>query len=63
MEGHGSCREESICRPPRPGLPRALREADPGFVPLDGTLTEGDRAGDGPVDYIAAAALVPERQR
>ncbi|MFJ9901264.1 transposase family protein [Streptomyces sp. NPDC091280] len=34
-----------------PGLLRALREADPEFVLLDGTLAECDRVGDGRADY------------
>jgi hypothetical protein len=36
-----------------PGLLRALREADPEFVLLDGTLAECDRLGDGRADYSA----------
>lgn len=34
-----------------PGLLRTLREHDPGFVLLDGTLAECDRVGDGRADY------------
>ncbi|MFF6953002.1 transposase family protein [Streptomyces iakyrus] len=34
-----------------PGLLRALREADPDYVLLDGTLAECDRVGDGRTDY------------
>jgi hypothetical protein len=34
-----------------PGLLRALREADPDYVLLDGTLAECDRVGDGRADY------------
>jgi len=34
-----------------PGLLKALREADPEFVLLDGTLAECDRVGDGRADY------------
>ncbi|MEU2716786.1 transposase family protein [Streptomyces sp. NPDC007205] len=36
-----------------PGLLRALREADPDFVLLDGTLAECDRLGEGRADYSA----------
>ncbi|MFF3518610.1 transposase family protein [Streptomyces sp. NPDC002573] len=34
-----------------PGLTRALREADPEYVLVDGTLAECDRVGDGRADY------------
>ena len=34
-----------------PGLLRALREADPDYVLLDGTLADWDRVGDGRADY------------
>ncbi|TQJ92968.1 DDE superfamily endonuclease [Streptomyces sp. SLBN-31] len=34
-----------------PGLLRALREANPDYVLLDGTLAERDRIGDGRADY------------
>src|SRR5882757_6901805 len=34
-----------------PGLLKALREADPDFVLLDGTFAECDRVGDGRADY------------
>jgi hypothetical protein len=34
-----------------PGILRALREADPDYVLLDGTLAECDRVGDGRADY------------
>ncbi|MEU9413683.1 transposase family protein [Streptomyces sp. NPDC048281] len=34
-----------------PGLPKMLREHDPDFVLLDGTLAECDRVGDGRADY------------
>lgn len=34
-----------------PGLLKVLREADPDFVLLDGTLAECDRVGDGRADY------------
>ncbi|MFJ4949609.1 transposase family protein [Streptomyces sp. NPDC088760] len=34
-----------------PGLLKALREADPNFVLLDGTLAECDRFGDSRADY------------
>lgn len=34
-----------------PGLLRALREADPDYVLLDGTLAEYDRVGDSRADY------------
>jgi hypothetical protein len=34
-----------------PGLLKVLREADPDFVLLDGTLAECDRVGDGRTDY------------
>jgi hypothetical protein len=34
-----------------PGLLRTLREADPDYVLLDGTLAECDRVGDGRADY------------
>lgn len=34
-----------------PGLLKVLREADPDFVPLDGTLAECDRVGDSREDY------------
>jgi hypothetical protein len=34
-----------------PGLLHALREADPDYVLLDGTLAECDRVGDGRADY------------
>ena len=34
-----------------PGLLKALREADPDFVLVDGTLAECDRVGDGRADY------------
>lgn len=36
-----------------PGLLRALREAGPEFVLLDGTLADCDRLGDGRADYSA----------
>ncbi|MGW7467049.1 transposase [Streptomyces xantholiticus] len=36
-----------------PGLLKALREADPDFVLLDGTLAACDRLGDGRADYSA----------
>lgn len=36
-----------------PGLPKVLREADPDFVLLDGTLAACDRLGDGRADYSA----------
>src|SRR6476659_9030112 len=36
-----------------PGLLCALRETDPEFVLLDGTLAECDRLGDGRADYSA----------
>lgn len=36
-----------------PGRLRALREAEPEFVLLDGTLTECDRLGNGRADYSA----------
>lgn len=34
-----------------PGLLRTLREADPEYVLLDGTLAECDRVGDSRADY------------
>ena len=34
-----------------PGLLKVLREADPDFVLVDGTLAECDRVGDGRADY------------
>ena len=34
-----------------PGLLKVLREHDPDFVLLDGTLAECDRVGDGRADY------------
>ena len=34
-----------------PGLLRTLREADPGYVLLDGTLAECDRVGDSRADF------------
>ncbi len=34
-----------------PGLLRTLREADPDYVLLDGTLAECDRVGDSRADY------------
>ncbi|MFI1401132.1 transposase family protein [Streptomyces sp. NPDC020681] len=34
-----------------PGLLRALRESDPEYVLLDGTLAECDRVGDGRADF------------
>ncbi|MEY9988497.1 hypothetical protein ABIE67_000529 [Streptomyces sp. V4I8] len=34
-----------------PGLLRVLREADPDYVLLDGSLAECDRVGDGRADY------------
>ncbi len=34
-----------------PGLLKVLREADPEYVLLDGTLAECDRVGDGRADY------------
>jgi hypothetical protein len=34
-----------------PGLLKVLREADPDYVLLDGTLAECDRVGDGRADY------------
>lgn len=34
-----------------PGLLRALREADPDYVLLDGTLAECDRVGDSRADF------------
>lgn len=36
-----------------PGLLKVLREADPDFVLLDGTLAACDRLGDGRADYSA----------
>ncbi|MEV5282870.1 transposase family protein [Streptomyces sp. NPDC052811] len=36
-----------------PGLPKTLREHDPEFVLLDGTLAECDRVGDSRSDYSA----------
>ncbi len=36
-----------------PGLLKVLRESDPDFVLLDGTLAECDRVGDGRADYSA----------
>ncbi|MBV1958137.1 transposase [Streptomyces sp. BV333] len=36
-----------------PGFLKALREADPDYVLLDGTLAECDRVGDGRADYSA----------
>lgn len=36
-----------------PGLLTVLRESDPDFVLLDGTLAECDRTGDGRGDYSA----------
>ncbi|MFF2132023.1 transposase family protein [Streptomyces olivochromogenes] len=36
-----------------PGLLKVLREADPDFVLLDGTLAECNRVGDGRADYSA----------
>lgn len=36
-----------------PGLLKTLREHDPGFVLLDGTLAECDRVGDSRADYSA----------
>ena len=36
-----------------PGLLKVLREADPDFVLLDGTLAARDRLGDGRADYSA----------
>jgi hypothetical protein len=36
-----------------PGLLRSLREADPDYVLLDGTLAECDRVGDSRADYSA----------
>ncbi|MFF3420071.1 transposase family protein [Streptomyces sp. NPDC002698] len=36
-----------------PGLLKVLREADPDFVLLDGTLAACDRLGDGRTDYSA----------
>ncbi len=36
-----------------PGLLKTLRERDPEFVLLDGTLAEYDRVGDSPADYSA----------
>lgn len=37
-----------------PGLLRVLRETDPGYVLLDGTLTECDQVGDGRAGYSHA---------
>lgn len=34
-----------------PGLLKVLREHDPQYVLLDGTLAECDRVGDGRADY------------
>lgn len=34
-----------------PGLLKVLREADPDYVLLDGTLAECDRVGDSRADY------------
>jgi DDE superfamily endonuclease/Helix-turn-helix of DDE superfamily endonuclease len=34
-----------------PGLVKVLREADPDYVLMDGTLAECDRVGDGRADY------------
>ena len=36
-----------------PGLLKVLREADPEFVLLDGTLADCDRVGDSRADYSA----------
>ncbi|GGX82854.1 transposase family protein [Streptomyces fructofermentans] len=36
-----------------PGLLKVLRETDPDFALLDGTLVECDRVGDGQTDYSA----------
>ncbi|ALO06491.1 transposase IS4 family protein [Streptomyces venezuelae] len=36
---------------PAPGLLRVLREADPDYVLLDGTLAECDRVGDSQADF------------
>ncbi|SCK63078.1 hypothetical protein YUWDRAFT_06786 [Streptomyces sp. AmelKG-D3] len=36
-----------------PGLLKVLRESNPDFVLLDGTLAECDRIGDGTADYSA----------
>ncbi|MCZ2526713.1 transposase [Streptomyces sp. HB2AG] len=36
-----------------PGLLKALRESDPDYALLDGTLAECDRVGDGRADYSA----------
>lgn len=36
-----------------PGLLKVLREVDPDFVLLDGTLTACDRLGEGRADYSA----------
>lgn len=36
---------------PSPGLLKTLREHEPDFVLLDGTLAECDRVGDGRADY------------
>lgn len=36
-----------------PGLLKALREADPDYVLVDGTLAECDRVGDSRADYSA----------
>lgn len=36
-----------------PGLLKVLRETDPDFVLLDGTLAECNRVGDGRADYSA----------
>lgn len=41
----------ALLAPCAPGLTQALREADPEYVLVDGTLAECDRVCDGRADY------------
>ncbi|MEC3996360.1 transposase family protein [Actinacidiphila sp. DG2A-62] len=50
---HPRHRRGRPARRPCPGLLKTLREHDPDFVLLDGTLAECDRVGDSRADYSA----------
>ncbi|SCE09543.1 DDE superfamily endonuclease [Streptomyces sp. SolWspMP-5a-2] len=43
--------ESNLLAGQAPGLLKVLRETDPEYVLLDGTLAESDRVGDGRADY------------
>lgn len=56
MRGTGAAYATAVTDPlaeRAPGVLKALREADPDFVLLDGALAECDRVGDGQADYSA----------